>query len=56
MIISDSIVKGSTGKLCYNDSILTPADMTAVGYVISTTLHPVKEEGCHTYMVTYEHY
>ena len=49
-VVCDSIVKGSGGKLSYNNSTLSLADMTAVGYVISTTSHPVTllaMAGCH---------
>ena len=49
-VACDSIVKGSGGKLSYNSYILSLADMTAVGYVISTTSHPVTllaMDGCH---------
>ena len=38
-VVCDSIAKGS--KLSYTYSTLSPADMTAVGYVISTASHPV---------------
>ena len=40
-VFCDSIVKESRGKLSYNHSALSLADMTAVGYVISTASHPV---------------
>ena len=49
-VVCDSIVKGSRGELSYSYSTLSPADMTAVGYVISTTSHPVMHlamAGCH---------
>ena len=49
-VVCDTIVKRSRGKLSYNNSILSPADMTAVGYTISTTSHPVilsAMAGCH---------
>ena len=49
-VVCDSIVKGSRGKLSYYNSTLSLADMTAVGYVISTTSHPVTRlamDGCH---------
>ena len=49
-VVCDSIAKGSGGKLSYNHSTLSLADMTAVGYVISTTSHPVTllaMAGCH---------
>ena len=42
-VVCDIIVKESTGKLSYIHCILSLADMTAVGYVISTTSHPVTE-------------
>ena len=42
-VVCDSIVKGSMGKLSYDICILSLADMTAIGYVISTTSHPVTE-------------
>ena len=42
-VVCDTIVKGSRGKLSYNHSTLSPADMTAVGYDISTTSHPITE-------------
>ena len=47
-VVCDSIVKG--GELSYGYSTLSLADMTAVGYVISTTSHPVAHlamAGCH---------
>ena len=49
-VVCDSIVMGSRGKLSYYNSTLSLADMTAVGYVISTTSHPVTHlvmAGCH---------
>ena len=49
-VVCDSIVKRSTGNLIYKNCTLTLADMTALGYVISTTSHPVTEQvmaGCH---------
>ena len=49
-VVCDIIVKGSKGKLNFNNSTLSPADMSAVGYVISTTSHPVTHlamAGCH---------
>ena len=49
-VVCDRIVKRSRGKLSYNTSTLSLADMTAVGYVISTTSHPVTHlamAGCH---------
>ena len=49
-VVCDSIVKESRGELSYNNSTLSPADMTAVGYVISTTSHPVTHlamDECH---------
>ena len=42
-VVCDSIVEGCWGKLSYNNSTLSPIDMTAVGYVISTTSHPVTQ-------------
>ena len=40
-VVCNSIVKGSMGKLSCVLCILSLADMTAIGYVISTTSHPV---------------
>ena len=48
--LCDSFVEGRAGVLDFSDCILTPADVTAVSYVISTTSHLVTELvmcGCH---------
>ena len=53
-VVCDSIVKGNGGQLSYNNSTLSPADVTAVGYVISTTSHTVTHlamAGCHLHDV-----
>ena len=53
-VVCDSIVQESKGNLSYNKCSLTPADLTAVGYVISTTSHPVTEVAmvlCHLHDV-----
>ena len=42
-VFCDTVVEGNTGKLSYTNCIFSPADMTAVGYVISTTSHSVTE-------------
>ena len=42
-LVCNSIVKGRRGMLNYNNSTVCLADMTPVGYVISTTSHPVTQ-------------
>ena len=40
-IVCDHAIKVDTGYLHFSHSTLTPADLTAMGYVLSTTSHPV---------------
>ena len=50
LVVCDSYVTGTDGKLIYDFCTLTLADMTAVSYVISTTSHSVTKlgmVGCH---------
>ena len=50
LVVCNNIVKGIKGKLTYRNYTLTLADMTAIGYVISTTSHPITEldmAGCY---------
>ena len=44
-IVCDHAISEETGVLDFSDSTLTPADLTAVGYVISSTSHTITEVG-----------